>query len=1064
MLTEERIPTLTVEELRELFFDSDAFGFWGNKEWEFNNRLQKFGLDGLCNALLELITQGQRGLTAVEMQRIWKMGGLGTLLSSELLTYRFSDRYWTYSPNVTLPALIELGTDVKASQPRSQQSDSFLYFALESHLAQVLRVLAEVGNQNVDYLLTDIFLWWVNKTTTKTADLTPTQLAEILRSGQRTTQSRKLTKAFLDQIAALLQGRVDGLDADIGVRARHDERKQGIQFIDRAFFYLTRDLTDDVGKKHSLELAVLLLPGEIWFGLHTWGSQSFAARVHSVFENLGLIEPDDRIQEVIGALGASQAWPSGGTFAIGKNLSADEVAAASDTNSLAARIANDLTDLCLRISPRISDLQQELLTPIAQVNRASPEDARQVMETLLPDPVLRKTCLNLLADAIVHAHRARPSGWSVSLFSNLVRFNAGKIRAHDIRAAQVHLVLATNALHEPARTAIENRTQTESDIYDSLPGTTDAEFPADSLPDLLPLLHDAHLEIVERATTAVRDRTPYYKSYSSGILAYLRDFLGRRDLPEPDYQRVVSDDQPPVTVAQVLRTHLTGTGLHFTDWQLATFYTALQTKGFVILSGISGTGKTKLAQAFAAALPQPAEAILPSSDDVLAITVQPYMPRYSRVIIPASAARLFDPPEAGTGRDVTVQFDGRSQPCHLVHAAYSGSHYLQLLFRGAARSWFKQNFKEGDTLYLEIEPDADGGLAGLRFSRTAPASSAQKPVPGAENHLFIPVRPDWRDSKSLLGYYNPLTSAYEWTPFLRFLLRAARSYEARDGLVWFVILDEMNLAHVEYYFADLLSVLESGRDDDGWTREPLRLGYPDDATGDLPPRELKLPPNLYVIGTVNVDETTHAFSPKVLDRAFTLELTDADFSAYPTGEISTGAGLSDQERNAILQDFTRKGKFARIDKQIIIAHVAAHPEIRALLQALNDLLRSHDLHFGYRVFDEIVMFLAAAEDNKLYDNLGATEAALDAAVLMKVLPKFHGSRSRLEAPLSAVLAWCVNPKSPDLKAMKATLQEVGSDKTVKEAVATFPFLYPRTADRVQRMLARLYTDGFAAFG
>ena len=172
--------------------------------------------------------------------------------------------------------------------------------------------------------------------------------------------------------------------------------------------------------------------------------------------------------------------------------------------------------------------------------------------------------------------------------------------------------------------------------------------------------------------------------------------------------------KPIISVRALLSAQLTQEGLHFTDWQLATFYTALQTKGFVILSGISGTGKTRLAQAFAGMLPQPAE--------------------------------------------------------------------------------------------------------------------------GA-NHLFVTVRPDWRDSKSLLGYYNPLTGTYEWTPFLRFLLRADAKLQGADKLAWFVILDEMNLAHVEYYFADLLSVLESGRDEDGWTREPLRLGYPDEAKGDLPPRE-----------------------------------------------------------------------------------------------------------------------------------------------------------------------------------------------------------------------------------
>ena len=77
----------------------------------------------------------------------------------------------------------------------------------------------------------------------------------------------------------------------------------------------------------------------------------------------------------------------------------------------------------------------------------------------------------------------------------------------------------------------------------------------------------------------------------------------------------------------------------------------------------------------------------------------------------------------------------------------------------------------------------------------------------------------------------------------------------------------MNLARVEYHFSDLLSVLESGRDAQGWTQEGIEAD-----------ESLKLPPNLYFIGTVDADETTYAFSPKVLDRAFTLELGDVDFA------------------------------------------------------------------------------------------------------------------------------------------------------------------------------------------
>lgn len=390
----------------------------------------------------------------------------------------------------------------------------------------------------------------------------------------------------------------------------------------------------------------------------------------------------------------------------------------------------------------------------------------------------------------------------------------------------------------------------------------------------------------------------------------------------------------------VLTRSLVVQGLAFTPWQLATFYTALQTKGFIILSGISGTGKTKLAQHFVALLPRPVE----------------------------------------------------------------------------EQSW-----------------------------------------------LFVPVRPDWRDSKSLLGYYNPLTSNYEWTPFLRFLLRAAKSYEDGDGPAWFVILDEMNLAHVEYYFADLLSVLESGRDEQGCTREPLRLAYPDDAEGDLPPRELRLPPNLYIVGTVNVDETTHAFSPKVLDRAFTLELTEADFANYPPALDGATVDLDGQTRQAIQDDFTFGGKWTRVDKQVIADHVAAHPEVRAQLQMLNNLLRPFDLHFGYRVFDEIVSFLDVAEHNGLFADLG-DGAAFDAAVLMKVLPKFHGSRGKLEGPLHAVLAWCVNPDAPAQDRLADELRKIESGDDLAETLSQITYRCPATARRAIRLLRALYADGFAAFG
>lgn len=336
------------------------------------------------------------------------------------------------------------------------------------------------------------------------------------------------------------------------------------------------------------------------------------------------------------------------------------------------------------------------------------------------------------------------------------------------------------------------------------------------------------------------------------------------------------------------------------------------------------------------------------------------------------------------------------------------------------------------------------------------------------NPLFLSVRPDWRDSTSLLGYYNPLTQTYEWTEFLRFLIRAQESYKAKDGLAWFVILDEMNLAHVEYYFADLLSVIESGRDDEGWTREPLRLTYPDTLDDEVPPHELKLPPNLYIIGTVNMDETTHAFSPKVLDRAFTIELADVDFTSYPIAGIGSDAeSLTDDEKSGLLRAFTRfdpdtdKSRFALIDKGEIGVVVAEHPRIRTDLQALNGLLQPHRMHFGFWVFDEICQYLHNNDLNRMMP----FEDAFDQAVFMKVLPKFTGSRARLQSPLHGVLTWAVHPASTSREDVSAAIVRINAfyAGTAVEAWPAKP-AFPVVAERVRDMLVALERDGFVSFG
>jgi hypothetical protein len=1059
VLTPERIPALTEAEVKALLLDSDAFGFWRDSDREFAKRLGKHGLDGMRQALLELATRGAGQLTPNDLNQIWGKGGLGTLLATEVLSWRFPDRYWPYSANSTLPSFKALGDDIKAAMPRGEKSGAYIYFALQPRMEQVRQALREAGLPEPNYLDTDLFLWWAKQT------------VPIQASGRAWLFQARSDQYDLD--AALRRYRFD----DWRVARFKKEVRKGHKVVmwkagDERGIYGLADVVSDPYIRADGDLAVDLefqgrlrqpilasafenhpvlsgmtimrqqqgtnfrLTNEQWAALQPLLGEiippdpdaadargTYSARGHETtaparrrywrispgegawaWEEcrdgsliaVGWVEAGDlaqvgpgsqqQIRERLEAAGirqgpslnhaAQQLWKfyaemrEGDSICVyGKKqvLGWGEVAGGYTfeqdglryPHRRAVRWASTEPVPVDGLSPGVQKKLQQRTTivPLTEAEfgevagtsvidgetqfDAASLAAREAVESLLPDEGVRRACLSVLADSIEIAHACAPGVWGITLRSDrTLCLNVGAMYAFEIGSNGVSIAIDRSRLTDADRARLEEFGQWGEYEFKRVPSAAELRIAPESLGDALASARPWHVSAIEgaAATVPVSHRTPYYKSHSPGVLAYVRTFLGR-DLPDPEY-----GVEPAVEAHPSLRQSVACLGLLFTDWQLATFYTALQTKGFVILSGISGTGKTKLGQAFAEALPQP--------DD-------------------------------------------------------------------------------------------------------------------GDNHLFLPVRPDWRDSKALLGYYNPLTQTYEWTEFLRFVVRAAQSYEAKDGLAWFVILDEMNLAHVEYYFADLLSVLESGRDDDGWTKEPLRSSYPEGAESDPPPKELRLPPNLYVVGTVNVDETTQVFSPKVLDRAFTLELTEADFSNYPPqldADQPDPSGLSDQQRHALLRDFTCDGAFARIDKHVIAEYVAKHPEARNRLQSLNSLLRSHDLHFGYRVFDEIVCFLAAAEQNGSWEDLDDWADPLDAAVLMKVLPKFHGSRGKLETPLRAVLAWCVNADAPDTELVNGALLQLDAGADVTGALAEVTFGCPRTAERVTRMLRALYTDGFAAFG
>jgi 5-methylcytosine-specific restriction enzyme B len=251
----------------------------------------------------------------------------------------------------------------------------------------------------------------------------------------------------------------------------------------------------------------------------------------------------------------------------------------------------------------------------------------------------------------------------------------------------------------------------------------------------------------------------------------------------------------------------------------------------------------------------------------------------------------------------------------------------------------------------------------------------------SENPYFtiIPVRPDWTDSSALFGYYSSFEKRYVKTEFLNVLLNALKEREKPH----FILLDEMNLARVEYYLSDYLSAVES--------RKEIPL-HQDDTITDIP-RKLVIPPNVYVLGTLNVDETTHSISDKVLDRAFVMTLSDVDFDSYWE--------RADQDLKAAL---TREFQ---------------------ILRELHQTLARFELHFGYRSMGEMLQ--------KLYANFqlpGEHQMepidALDRVISEKVLTKVRGDE-RISAMLASMEQWMsdnLRPNSVSLQHVKRMKEEL----------------------------------------
>ncbi|MDO9624058.1 MAG: AAA family ATPase [Pseudomonas sp.] len=276
----------------------------------------------------------------------------------------------------------------------------------------------------------------------------------------------------------------------------------------------------------------------------------------------------------------------------------------------------------------------------------------------------------------------------------------------------------------------------------------------------------------------------------------------------------------------------------------------------------------------------------------------------------------------------------------------------------------------------------------------------------------IPVQPQWSDNSDLFGYVPTLSPTKHIEGALTKSLLEAK---AQPTKLVIALLDEMNLAPVEHYFSDFLSVAETrSRLGGRVVTDALPIELPAVVTAEVDPyaelRGAHLPQNLRVVGTANMDESTHTFSPKVLDRAFTIELDDpvlTDFasvglSATASPDIDALAQLSTlmiQESNAIsIQE-------ARDESQPLFEHIAG------LLSEIQEILAPAGIKFGYRTRDSILLYLHFWRKHELADILTGY-AALDFCILQKILPKVTGSGDALSDALTGLADWLTSRETP----------------------------------------------------
>lgn len=328
------------------------------------------------------------------------------------------------------------------------------------------------------------------------------------------------------------------------------------------------------------------------------------------------------------------------------------------------------------------------------------------------------------------------------------------------------------------------------------------------------------------------------------------------------------------------------------------------------------------------------------------------------------------------------------------------------------------------------------GLSGSGKTKIAQAFSKWISVDN-EQTCIVPVGADWTNREPLLGYPNALKDKGYEKPdsgILDLIIKASNN----RNKPFFLILDEMNLSHVERYFADFLSAMESG--------DEIKLHSGKKDWDGVPPT-IEIPDNLFVIGTVNIDETTYMFSPKVLDRANVIEFR------ITSDELENFL----QEPQDVNVD-SIKGMGASLATEFIeIANTPTDSSIikeelnTELINFFNEL-KKVGAEFGYRSAHEIQRFASIAS-TKVED--WSTQEITDIVIVQKLLPKLHGSRRKLEPVLRVLASLCIKDD--------ASLDNILDNPYEFDFNNSANVKYPISLEKIVRMHNRLLENGFTSF-